>query len=38
MTSSSLVDIRKTAISTCPRFPPPTGDLPTLNVVGQPRP
>jgi putative NADPH-quinone reductase len=35
---SSLVEIRETAISTCPPFPPPTGDQPPLNVVGQPRP
>ena len=38
MTSRSLVEIREAAISTCPPFPPPTGDRPTLNVVGQPRP
>src|SRR5436305_6700090 len=37
MTSSSRVEIRVSAISTCPPFPPPTGDRPTLNVVGQPR-
>jgi hypothetical protein len=38
MTSSSLVEIRHSAISTCPPFLPPTGGRPTLNVVGQPRP
>ena len=37
MTSSSLLEIRVSAISTCPPFPPPTGDRPTLNVVGQPK-
>jgi hypothetical protein len=37
MTSGSLLEIRETAISACPLFPPPTGDRPSLNVVGQPR-
>jgi uncharacterized protein YjbI with pentapeptide repeats len=35
MTFSTLLEISETAISTCPPFPPPTGDRPTLNVVGQ---
>jgi hypothetical protein len=38
MTSSSLVEIKDSAISTCPALPPPTGDRPMLNVVGQPGP
>jgi hypothetical protein len=35
--TSVLVEIRVFAISTGPPFPPPTGDWPTLNVVGQPQ-
>jgi len=38
MTPNSLVKITRTAISTCPPFPPPTGDQPALNMVGRPRP
>jgi hypothetical protein len=38
MISSSLVEIRETAISTCPPFSPPTGDHPALDMVGRPRP
>jgi hypothetical protein len=38
MISSSVVEIRETAISTCPPFPPPTEDQPTLDMVGRPRP
>jgi hypothetical protein len=38
MTSSSFLEMRASAISTRPPFPPPTGDRPTLNVVGQPQP
>ena len=37
MTFSSLLEIRETAISTCPPFSPLTGGRPTLNVGGQPR-
>jgi hypothetical protein len=37
MTSRNRVEIREAAISTFPPFPPPMGDRPTLNVVGQPR-
>src|SRR6516165_3350145 len=37
MTSSNLAEIRKSAISTYSALPPPTGDWPRLNVVGQPR-
>jgi hypothetical protein len=35
---SSFVEIRENAISTCPPFPPPTGDEPALDMVGRPRP
>jgi hypothetical protein len=38
ITSSSLVKIVEAAISTCPPFPPPTGDRPALDMAGQPRP
>jgi hypothetical protein len=38
MTSSSLVEIRVSAISTCPPFPPLRGTSPPLNMVAQPRP
>jgi hypothetical protein len=37
MISSSVVEIRETAISTCPPFPPPTEDQPTLDMVGRPQ-
>jgi hypothetical protein len=35
--SSSRVEIRVSAISTCPPFPPPTGDRPALDMVGRPK-
>jgi hypothetical protein len=35
--SSGLVEIRETAISTSPPFPPPTGDQPALDTVSRPQ-
>jgi hypothetical protein len=39
--SRSIVEVRENrhfAISTCPPFPPPTGDQPALDMVGRRRP
>jgi len=38
MTPNSLVKITRTAISTCPPFPPLRGDRLAPDMVGRPRP
>jgi hypothetical protein len=38
MTSSPFVEIRHSAISTCPPFPPPKEDRLAPHMVGRPKP